>query len=265
MTSPTVQQIFKYPIKGLTPHPTQGVILKTGHGIIGDRAFALMYAENCTQPAETIPWMSKGNFAMQNDWPGLAALQCDYDNQTGNLTIKHQDVLLLQSETHSQAGRNLISAFFTGYLASLNPTETARHPQKTPLYLVGNSNGETRYPDREPVHISLVSQATLDSISEAVNYPADVRRFRPNFVIQGVSAWEEFNWIGKKIQLGNATIAITARIGRCVNIEVNPQTGQRDIPLFSLLPQKFGHAQTGVLATVISDGSVSVGDFITLT
>ncbi|MCT7949491.1 MOSC domain-containing protein [Ancylothrix sp. C2] len=260
MTSATVQQIFTYPIKGLTPHPTEKVILKIQHGITGDRAFALMYAEDGTQPPEIIPWMSKGNFAMQNDWPGLAALECYYDHQTGNLTVKHNGVLLLKSETFTQAGRNLISAFFTGYLASLTPTDTARHPQKAPLYLVGNTNGESRYPDREPVHISLVSQATLDTISQATNHPADVRRFRPNFVIQGVSAWEEFNWIGQQFQLGTATISVTARIGRCVNIEVNPETGIRDIPLFSLLPKKFGHAQTGVLATVINSGSVAIGD-----
>ncbi|HEY9808803.1 MAG TPA: MOSC domain-containing protein [Halomicronema sp.] len=264
MTIATIHQIFTHPIKGLTPHPSEKVFLKAGHGITGDRAFALIHTENGIQPPSTIPWKPKGNFAMQNDWPGLAALDCYYDNLTNTLTVKHKGVLLLQSRTDTQEERNLISAFFTGYLASLHPTDTARHPQKNPLYLVGNTKEDTRYPDREPVHISLIGQATLDIISEAANSPVDARRFRPNFVIKGIPAWEEFNWIEKQFQLGEAKICITARIGRCANIDVNPETGDRDLSLFSLLPKKFGHAQTGVLATVINSGSVAIGDTLTL-
>lgn len=255
-----IKQLFTYPIKGLTPHLWDEVILKTGHGIPGDRAFALKYIEGDTITEPALPWMSKGNFAMQNDWPGLAALECNYNHQTGQLIAKHKGVLLLQENTSTDAGRDKISAFFTGYLASLHPTETARHPQLAPLRLVGSATGTTRYPDREPVHISLVSQATLDAISQAANAPVDVRRFRPNILIDGVSAWEEFNWVGKELQLGKTKIAVSVRIGRCVNIDVNPDTGERDLGLFSLLPKQFGHAQTGVLATVIAGGSLQIGD-----
>ena len=55
-------------------------------------------------------------------------------------------------------------------------------------------------------------------------------------------------------------VTVAARIGRCLNIEVNPETGDRDLALFSLLREKFGHAQAGVLATVESDGVVAVND-----
>ncbi|MBW4681577.1 MAG: MOSC domain-containing protein [Microcoleus vaginatus WJT46-NPBG5] len=264
MTPAAIKQLFTYPIKGLTPHECDRVTLEAGHGIPGDRAFALMYVEagKISDPQESVPWLPKGNFAMQNDWPGLAGLQCHYDPQTGNLSVHRQEVPLFVANTGTPAGRDLIGAFFTGYLASLHPTATARHPEKAPLRLVGNGTGTTRYPDRQPVHISLVSQATLDAITTEARQPVDARRFRPNIVIDGVPAWEEFNWIGKELQIGETRIAISARIGRCANIDVNPETGERDIPLFSLLPQKFGHAQTGVLATVIAGGPIAVGDYL---
>ncbi len=260
----TVKQLFTYPIKGLTPWERDRVWLTEGHGIKGDRAFALMFAETATLPEigtlSQVPWMSKKHFAVQNDWPLLAALTCEYEPQTRVLTVKHQGEEVLVADTQTDRGRDRISAFFSDYITTITPTPEARHPQRSPLHLVGDSSGETRYPDREPVHISLMSQATLDQLSEKAGNYIDVRRFRPNILLTGVSAWEEFNWVGKEWQLGEARIAVTARIGRCVNIEVNPETGDRDLSLLKVLQQEFGHAQTGVLAKIVQSGPVAVGD-----
>ena len=264
MASITVKQLFSHPIKGLTPYECDRAFLTEGHGIKGDRAFALMFTDSIDtgeMPVlENIPWMSKKHFAVQNDWPLLAALECRYQSETGILTVKREGVTVLEAETITATGRDRISSFFTEYISTIEPTKEARHPTQTPLLLVGDSSGETRYPDREPVHISILSQATLDNLSDIAGTFVDVRRFRPNIVIDGVSAWEEFNWMGKEFQLGNARILVSAKIGRCANIEVNPDTGNRDLALFSLLQQQFGHAQTGILAKIISSGNVAIGD-----
>jgi uncharacterized protein len=266
MTLATIKQLFTYPIKGLTPQEMSEFALTAGHGIKGDRAFALMFADNLEAaniPAENAPWMSKKYLAVQNDWPLLAALECHYQPETAVLTVKRQGVAVLSAETNTAAGRDRISTFFTEYLAEIQPTKEARHPQLAPLRLVGDSSGETRYPDRQPVHISLLSQATLDQLTAIAAQKIDVRRFRPNIVLEGMEAWSEFELIGKQFQLGEARIEVTAPIGRCVNIEVNPQTGDRDLALLSLLQQEFGHAQTGVLAKIINSGTVKIGDNLT--
>jgi uncharacterized protein YcbX len=266
MTVATVKQLFTYPIKGLTPQAMSEFALTAGHGIKGDRAFALMFADSMKSaniPTENAPWMSKKHLAVQNDWPLLAALECHYEPETAVLTVKRQGLGVLTAETNTAPGRDRISSFFTEYLATIEPTKEARHPQRLPLHLAGNSSGETRYPDREPVHISLLTQATLDQLTARAGSHIDVRRFRPNIVLEGMEAWSEFELIGKQFQLGNARIDVTARIGRCVNIEVNPETGDRDISLLSLLQQEFGHAQTGVLAKVIDSGNVRIGDVLT--
>ena len=264
MTTALVKQLFTHPVKGLTPQAENRVYLQAGHGIPGDRAFALMYESTALDTSRVVPWMKKQNFAMQCDWPGLAALACHYEPATGILTVQRKGVELLVAETTNPEGRDRIGAFFTGYLAAIYPSQSARHSERAPLHLVGDSMGTTRYPDREPVHLSLVSQATLDQISEAVGKWVDVRRFRPNVVLEGVPAWSEFSWVGQEIQLGTARLAITAPINRCLNIDVHPDTGERDIPLFHLLQEHFNHKQTGILAKIITDGTVSLGDSLTL-
>ncbi|MBK4728526.1 MOSC domain-containing protein [Oxynema sp. CENA135] len=254
-----VKQIFTYPIKGLTPQTHDRARLERDWGIPGDRAFALMFVDpGKATPEMTVEWLSKGHFAMQNDWPGLAALNCRHDREI--LTVSIEGNPLLAASLEDEGDRDRIGQFFTGYLAGLTPTPEARHPQKSPLKLVGNSKGKTRYPDRHPVHISILSQATLDALSEACGKSVDVRRFRPNILIDGVEAWEEFNWVGKTWQLGEAKIEIAARIGRCPNIEVDPETGDRDLGLLSLLKDRYGHCQTGVLAKVLTSGDLAVGD-----
>ena len=89
-----------------------------------------------------------------------------------------------------------------------------------------------------------------------------MRRFRPNIVVTGIDAWSEFDLVGKQLSLGDAKITVTAKIGRCMNIEVDPETGDRDVPLLSVLKEKYGHSYTGVLATVESDGVVAVGNIL---
>ncbi len=261
MATVRVKQLFIHPVKGLTPQAEERVHLQAGHGIPGDRAFALTYNSGTSDNASSVvPWMKKQNFTMQCDWPGLAALACHYDPATGVLTVKRQGVELLVAETNTHAGRDRIGAFFTGYLAAIHPSQAARHPERAPLRLVGDGSGKTRYPDREVVHLSLLSIATINQLSEVASHGVDVRRFRPNIVMEGIPAWAEFSWVGQEFELGQARIAITAPINRCLNIDVNPDTGERDIPLFSLLQKHLGHKQTGVLAKVITGGTVTLGD-----
>ncbi|MES1023301.1 MOSC domain-containing protein [Gloeocapsa sp. BRSZ] len=248
--SSIITELFVHPIKGLTPQAETQVNLQAGHGVIGDRAFALMY-DNSASFDDVVPWMHKRNFAMQCDLPALAALSCHYDFQSTLLTIKHKERELLAAKTNNTEQRKLISSFFTGYLAT---------DVKSPLRLVGENDGKTRYPDRNTVHISLINQATLDQLSDIAKQRVDVKRFRPNIVFEGIPAWTEFDWIGQHFQLGSAQIEVTAPINRCLNINVNPKTGQQDLPLLSLLQQHFHHKQTGVLAKVVTSGTIAIGD-----
>lgn len=246
----TVNQLFTHPVKGLTPQAQNQVYLQAGHGIVGDRALALMYDSIAPQtPSAVVPWMRKKNFVMQCDFPTLAALACDYNPQTATLTIQRQGAELLTAQTNTITGRDAIGTFFTKYLAA--------HINNQRLRLVGDSTGNTRYPDRAIADVSLVSQATLTHLSAIAKTVVDVRRFRPNLVVDGIPAWAEFDFVGKQFRLCDTLLEITAPINRCLNIDVNPDTGERDLALLALLQRHFNHKQTGVLAKVITGGNVS--------
>jgi len=50
------------------------------------------------------------------------------------------------------------------------------------------------------------------------------------------------------------------RIERCLNIEVCPTSGDRNLPILKALKQRFHHTDTGIFAQVVSGGTIAVGD-----
>lgn len=64
MTNIQIKQLFIYPVKGLTPKNCDRVDLQAGHGIPGDRAFALMFDSDASRESVIVPWMKKENFAV---------------------------------------------------------------------------------------------------------------------------------------------------------------------------------------------------------
>jgi uncharacterized protein YcbX len=257
-----IREIFVHPVKGLSARRCDHAELVENFGLRGDRAFALMFADTGT-PEPLTPWLSKQHFAVQNDWGKLAALDCSYDGAGQTLEIRHNGESLLVADVGTSRGRDRVGDFFTAYLQTLSPSPAARHPRATPVRLVGTPTGETRYQDRDRGQISIISRATLDDIARKVGIDAiDPRRFRPNLIVDGIGPWAEFDWVGCRLRAGPALVQVTAPIGRCLNIDVNPDTGDRDVPLLSELSKQFGHAQTGVIATVIEGGAIAKGDAI---
>jgi uncharacterized protein YcbX len=260
MNAIEVTGLFKYPVKGLMPQGCDRVELRRDFGIVGDRAFAFMFTDMGNPQPET-PWCSKKHLAVQNDWGELAALGCCYDAERQELELRLDDGRVLVESVLTEVGRDRLGRFVTDYLQGLTPSPTARHPQATPVRLIGTGGGQTRYQDRHQGQLSIVSQGTLDDMAAKVGEARiDVRRFRPNVVVDGIPPWGEFAWVGRQGRLGTATIEVTARIGRCLNIDVNPDTGDRDLSLLAQLPRLFQHCQVGVIATVIDGGTVGVGD-----
>jgi uncharacterized protein len=85
------------------------------------------------------------------------------------------------------------------------------------------------------------------------------------FEIEGVEPYEEDSWIGRHVQLGDAEVAITGDIGRCVVTSRDPDTGLSDLPTLQALAtfRREGHDEhlpLGVKGTVYTPGRVRVGD-----
>jgi len=108
--------------------------------------------------------------------------------------------------------------------------------------------------------LSLINLATLRSLEERWGYVIDPLRFRANFYIDGARPWQEFDWIGAEISIGDAAFRVDRRNGRCGATNVNPATGERDLDLPGSLRASFGHKDLGVYLVVRDGGKVVIGD-----
>jgi uncharacterized protein YcbX len=157
-------------------------------------------------------------------------------------------------------GRERLANFVFDFLKNSQPYEKARHPQVTPLRLVGNSDFTTRYTDGEKGPVSLVLRESLEELEDKYGHSVDVRRFRINLILEGAPAWSELSWIGKKLQVGNCVLQITKPIGRCPNIDVDPETGERKDEIFPEMKKVFGHSLFGIKAEVETAGNIRLDD-----
>jgi uncharacterized protein YcbX len=135
-----------------------------------------------------------------------------------------------------------------------------------PLTLLWAEGGAV---DRTPRggSVSLVSRASLERLRQeaGMDEPVDGRRFRMLFEIDGVDAHEEDDWMGREVEVGEATIAVNGDIGRCVVTSRNPDGGAPDWPTLVTLAsyRREGVKEPlpfGVYGSVVSPGTVRVGD-----
>lgn len=66
--------------------------------------------------------------------------------------------------------------------------------------------------------VSLVSRASLERLRQeaGAESPVDGRRFRMLLEIDGVQAHEEDEWLGARVQVGEAVLVLNGDVGRCV-------------------------------------------------
>ena len=93
---------------------------------------------------------------------------------------------------------------------------------------------QTAFSDGFPLLV--ISQASLDDLSQRWGQAIDWRRFRPNLVIAGDFApYSEDTWTALKI--GDVELALVKPCSRCVIPSINPQTGAKDSSLNRVLAQ----------------------------
>lgn len=112
--------------------------------------------------------------------------------------------------------------------------------------------------------LSLISTRTVDAIAHMSGTASDVRRFRPNFLVEPVDAIDfvEDEWVGATLKIGAMTMRVDKRDKRCVMVNVDPDTTERDPSVLRVIAQE-RRACLGVYGTTVEPGRVSVGDPVT--
>jgi uncharacterized protein YcbX len=128
--------------------------------------------------------------------------------------------------------------------------------------------------------ISVISLGTVHAVARESGRGVDLcdlRRFRPNIVIEtplaaiGAEPFAENRWVGRTLIFGEAgsgavpiaSIGITMKDERCVMVNFDPDTGERDSEVMKTVV-RLNQNYAGVYGTVVRTGELRVGQVVTL-
>jgi uncharacterized protein YcbX len=92
-------------------------------------------------------------------------------------------------------------------------------------------------------------------------------RFRSNIAIEGLKAWEEQSWLGRKIRIGQVNFDVVTPKGRCLATQANPVTGERDLPILKTLISAFNQEKPTFAIGMVTNGmggKIQIGDKVSL-
>lgn len=210
-----------------------------------DRAWAVLTGK----AEDTGAWQHCRNFARGCFGPELMAVTAETVETTEGLriTLRHprQDPITLDPATE---GAQLVD-----WLAPLYPAE---RPQ--PHALIPSPAGGMA--DASISAVSILSRSSLAALGDKLGQELDVRRFRGNLWLDGSAPFQEFDWVGQELSLGEVRLKVVDRITRCRATETNPETGSRDAETLRALRDTWGHTDFGILAEVLNSGTIQHGD-----
>ena len=258
-----VVALFRYPVKGFTPEACEVLTALPEGRVAGDRALGFRFADS---PARDAEWSRKHEFVALVNTPGLARLKLHFDHEALWLRVSIGEVRLVEDVLDTD-GRTRIAAAIQEHVLGLGENPLAGHPERLPLRLVGD--GRTpRYQDNVAGQITLHSRASLDAVAAAVRDPAfDETRFRSNIVIDGVRAWTENEWLGRKIRIGGTVFEVARNKTRCLATHANPVTGERDVPVMMTLVSAFRQKEPTFAVGIVTSGpggEIRVGDDVSV-
>lgn len=113
--------------------------------------------------------------------------------------------------------------------------------------------------------LSLITTQTIAGLGALVGADLEVQRFRPNLLVESSAgdAFPEDAWVGSVLQLGGLRMRADKRDQRCVMVNVDPVTNERDAAILRTIARE---RQTclGVYGSTVEPGRVAVGDRVLL-
>lgn len=238
-------EIWRYPIKGIGSEQLDEISLRAQAPLPGDRAWAVLHEGG----ADHDDWQPRRNFLVVASGPMLAAVTAQ-SHDDGRMSLKHPD--------RPEARFDLVTdgAALIDWARPLWPEQ-----HSAPTRLV--SAPPEGMADNGVAQVSIMNHSSLRALSQKTGMDLDPKRFRGNLWLDGLAPWEEFDLVGKSVQIGDVRFDVTDRIERCRATEANPDTGRRDVDPLRALTEGWGHRDFGVYATVSTDGRIARGDPVT--
>lgn len=245
-----ITDLYRYPIKGLSPEPLGTTTLAPRRTLPGDRSFAIENGPIGFDPAAP-KFFPKHNFLMLMRNERLAALRTRFDDATQILSIVHDGGEETHGDLGTESGRATIEAFFAEKFA-----DELRGPPR-----VLSSPGYSFSDLAAPV-VSIINLASVAALEGVIGQPVNPLRFRGNIHVKGWEAWSERGLPGKELQIGEVRLTVVDEIVRCAATNVDPDTAARDLEIPKTLMRSYDHAFCGVYCEVVTGGSITPGNEI---
>lgn len=270
-----LSEINIYPIKSL-----RGITLQSAEiedrGLKNDRRWMLVDENERFVTQRVLPKMALIDVAIDEE---SLTVSCDgFGSQTIDLVPRDAvslPVTVFSSTVSAEIYGGAVNEWFSDVLGQR--LRLVRMPQTSRR----EASKEFRLRDSDIVSFAdgwpflLIGQASLDDLNERIPEKADegvrvpfpMKRFRPNFVVQGSEPYEEDLW--KEFRIGANRFYGVKLKGRCVVTTIDPATGKiagKD-PLLTLSKYRGGvlNGSRGAffgqnLIAEAETGTVSVGD-----
>lgn len=246
----TVAALWRHPIKSHGREALDTVTLIAGQTMPWDRHWAVTH-ERSKCDVENPVWAKCRNFMIGASTPGLAGLWATLDTDTQTITLRHQDLGELSFRPDHPAD----TARFIGWVRPLCPPD--KFQPNGIIAVPGRGMTDSDYPT-----ISIMNTASHAAVAERLGTALEMERWRGNIWVDGIAAWEENEWVGRRVQIGDAVLQVREPIRRCMHTAANPTTGLRDTDTLGALRDGWGHQSFGVYAEVISGGKIDLRDTV---
>lgn len=185
---------------------------------------------------------------------------CLVDLKSGKVLKTVQNPSLVTVDVHEEE-TGLVVELPTGVSVSAAPVPSGRVAmadywgRKVPLEIMDGPHGSllsewlgkdvqlARAPQGGVVYADPVSIATTGSIRDLgrmADHPdlfTEAARFRATFIIDEDEPFVEERWLGREFTVRGCRLRITAPIGRCAVLDINPWTGERGSHLLKTLAE----------------------------
>ncbi len=286
-----ISELWRYPVKSMAGEKIQQAHFDI-FGMIGDRAWATINTET-------------GDVGWGKTYPRLMDLQARYRSEPPLHRVYGEEVPAVSigfpDGKQVESSDDIAAALseFVGtplHLSPLEPPENREHYRwQTPADYDAILKTLGIKPDEPPPDLSAYDESLIELLTEHYAPPGTyndmfpvhamttssiqhmertsgesfaVERFRPNFLIEtpdGNAGLIEFEWVGKKLSIGDSLFGVEAKTIRCSM----PSRGQAPFGLVqnpNIARSLFTETQRflGAYLSVLEPGNVSAGDSVLL-
>ncbi len=113
--------------------------------------------------------------------------------------------------------------------------------------------------------LSLTTTQSVAGLGALLGRDLHAQRFRPNLLVEAVGdePFQENEWVGSVLQIGGMRMRVDQRDERCVVVNVDPVTSERDPAILRTIARE-REACLGVYGATVEPGRVAVGDSVVL-